>query len=142
MIKSAVIDNRSYRKYKKEQISMKKILSFMLMTAMLLSMLPTWALSVTAEDAERTPLRVEFVSSSSNVQQGETEPKDLSKVFDPTNDIRTGLASSTDVEVIGRLSEPTQITSFVVRSYYYRDRAQGIVVSFSISTSPVPLLWV
>lgn len=103
----------------------------MLMTAMLLSMLPTWALSVTAEDAERTPLKVEFVSSSSNVQQGETEPKDLSTVFDPTSNVRTGLASSTDVEVIGRLSEPTQITSFVVRSYYYRDRAQGIVVSFS-----------
>ena len=101
------------------------------MAAILLSMLPTLVIDSAAAEGERTPLKVEFVSSTSNIHQGETTPKDLSKVFDPTNTTRTGLQSSTDIEIIGKLSEPTQITSFVVRSHYYKNRAQGIVVSFS-----------
>lgn len=110
---------------------MKKILSFILTAVMLLSMIPAFAVSASAETAARTPLNVEFVSSTENYHGEETTPKDLSIIFNPANATRTGLMSTTDIEVIGKLSEPTQITSFVIRSHYYRDRVTGMVVSFS-----------
>ena len=110
---------------------MKKTFSFILAIIMLSSMIPAFSVPSSAQTDMRVPLSVEFVSSTANVHSGETEPRDLSKVFDPTNTVRTGLACSTDIEIIGRLSEPMQITSFVVRSEYYRNRVNGIVVSFS-----------
>ena len=109
---------------------MKKILSFILTAVMLMSMIPAFAVSTGAEGTTRTPLSVEFVSSTDNYHDGALI--DFTKVFDTTNSARIAGQFSDNVEIIGKISEPAQITSFVIRSHYYRERVTGMVVSFSV----------
>ena len=115
---------------------MKKALSLLLTVAMLLTMIAALTVSpVSAEEPatpERTPLKIELVSASTNLHNNTSTVVNWNGIFDPTSTTRHYARTSNDIEIVGKFEQPTQVTSVVLRNQFYRSRMNTVVVQFSV----------
>lgn len=110
---------------------MKKITALLLAIVMTLMAIPLVGSASPADETGRTPLEVEFVSSTTNTHSDNTVT-DFSNIFDPAHTGRIYARTATDIEIIGKFKEPTQITSVVFRNQFYRKRLNGVTFQFSV----------
>ena len=122
---------------------MKKTVSLLLTVALLLAMLAAFAVApVSAEEAERTPLAVEFVSGKVYENGAEIACNtttlgkyysDFKNIFDTNNKTRITpfLKQGMTMEVVGKFAQPTRVTSAVFNILGGGKRMDGVTVLLS-----------